>query len=305
MLSDEKRRLMLTYRLWRALKRPPRNHPLFRRALSGAKDDVPPLTGLAISWLFMCSAFALCGAVIWTAIPLTVLALVTGLNTLMGALWATSIATTIAQAQSRGQMGILGVLPLGPLGVAWALTTGCLHRRSGFFWVPFLVQLMTIILLILLAAGIVITQVVIMNERVGSASQASNQDIIPLAMIAMAFVAGFFFDHTHSVVMACLLGMLAPVDARYSAEVRLRGLLGYLLLQVSQYVLVAVLVTRVLIPLFDLRDLSDGRALLMVCVMALLFFVAMRELVNQALWRTLRWRLNVEEAEERVVFSGA
>src|SRR5262245_50453520 len=134
---------MTTWRLWRALTRPPFHHPLFWRTVMNKEPDTAPRQrpsgqlALGFILLFICSSALFPRQI--TAVALLLFMLVPFLlliftfnGMIYGLIWSVKISTTIARTYESSIFEVLSMSPPGALGATWAMGTGCLYRNREF-----------------------------------------------------------------------------------------------------------------------------------------------------------------------------
>ncbi len=292
----------LSIRLWTALKYPPNHHPLFRYALSQARKEQPRVTSGFFLWAFTCSSITFFSTAILNWLPLLLLLLFMLGNTAYSARWALRISHVLMQEKLQNRYDLLAALPSGRLGTAWALSTGCLHQRMSFRWVPYLVGAMTVILVVTLLMSTGITWVVLQDATMSEALRLANSNILLTSAVGLPICVLFYLDHQYSTLTAVLLAMIATVDRQMLAEVRTRVLLLFLALQAIIYL--GVFGTAANLPLL-LDSPRPPIAVLAQIITGTALFLFLREGVIRRLWHTLTDRLHAEEAEITLVLRPA
>lgn len=293
--------MFLSSRLWTALKHPPRHHPLFRYALAQARKEQPRVTSGFFMWAFACSSLTFFSTVILDWLPLLVLLLFLLLNTVYAARWALRISHMLMLEKEQSRYDLLAALPAGRLGTSWALSTGCLHQRMSFRWIPYLVGALTIILILTLLMTSGITLIVLQDQNMSEMLRLANNHILVTSLLALPVCGLFYLDHQYAMLTGLLVAMLAPIDQNMIAEARTRVLLLFLSLQMLIYL--AVFGVTANLPAM-LRTTPEVDRLLQVFVGTILFF-SLREWLVRRLWRTLTRALHAEEAEIELVLQPA
>src|SRR5262245_42171716 len=106
---------MLTWKLWRGLKKPISRHPLFQRIMAAPPQDMP--------WYITC-------AVIVVA-PFLILPAIVFLSAVYGLRWAMNIAGAIAREREAGMYELVSLTPAGAFGSSRAIVAACLHRNES------------------------------------------------------------------------------------------------------------------------------------------------------------------------------
>ncbi|MCA9914126.1 MAG: hypothetical protein KC496_12290 [Anaerolineae bacterium] len=293
--------MLLSFRLWTALKNPPRNHPLFHYALSQARKEQPRVTSGFFMWAFACSSITFFSTVILDWIPLLVLVIFLLGNTLYGVRWSLRISHMLMQEKEHRRYDLLAALPPGRLGTSWALSTGCLHQRTSFRWVPYLVGALTIILILTLLMTFGITLIVLQDDTMSEVLRLANSNILATSALALPVCALFYLDHQYATLTGILIAMLAPVDQNMIAEARTRVLLLFLSLQMLVY----LVVFGVVLNLPEILRTAPEIEMLLQVIVGTCLFLGVREALVRGLWQTLTRTLHAEEAEIELVLQPA
>jgi hypothetical protein len=264
-------RMPLTWRLWRRLRQPAEDSPIYRRAFGERGPAVPWYVGCAelIGFILIAPMLLLMGPV-------------------YGVAWTVGISGNLAALMSHGEYDLLSLTPGGPLTVAWAIARATLDRNGTFAnasarntWAGRLM----IVLLVYFAA--------VISPR----SRAGEPIAVPLLELAalMAFIS---VDHVQSIVFAVLIGMLAPTVATDRSSIRITALAGYVGVQLGSY-----LAALLIIVTFDTVLGAAGAPELLRAALALvgglLLFAVGREWLLHGLWRSVRDRLNADAVLDR------
>ncbi|MEO0599132.1 MAG: hypothetical protein AAF126_23685, partial [Chloroflexota bacterium] len=248
--------MMISLKLWRALRNPPRRHPLFEQVLKNSRRDTFQVTSGFIIWglLFVSALFVATMIVKWMA--LLVVGAFLFLNSVYAARWAIRIANTILTEKETRRYDLLASLPTGLLGTSWALSTGAIHRRSSFRWMPYLVLMTVITSLIALCTLVTVTFGLLDQISRTDTMLAAHIDFINTGIIAIPFVIWFYVDHLYSILTAVLVAQVVTVDADYSADGQVMGLLGFMAVQVLIYALTFGIAVVVVPALFSAIGLT-------------------------------------------------
>jgi hypothetical protein len=106
---------MMTWRLWRRLKRPPADNPIYQRALAEAGAPIP--------WYMGCAEF---GAFL-LIVPVFLMT-----SFAYSLAWAVGISGAIVRRHSTGVYPLLAITPYGPLETQWALAAAIIYRNNTF-----------------------------------------------------------------------------------------------------------------------------------------------------------------------------
>jgi hypothetical protein len=264
---------MTTRQLWRALRRPLKDHPLYQRVTDDTYDDRTRWNRLLQNLLTQGQLWILPLLFMTNmrTIPLVVLG-----GTLGGIIWAISISSRIHAEQNKHTYELLCVTPGGTIGVVWATITGCLHRErtfdtinSGEAWV----------IRILVFVPFILSANLFMERFFGVTDQITIFWIVALMAI-------FYLDHVQSMVLGCLCAAVSthlPVNI----DKRLGALIGFLAFQVSTY-LITVVVSMVILPaLYPIADIQDWLVDFTHPFLTLVVFYLSREFIIGKLWQCL------------------
>lgn len=289
--------MALSWRIWRALRNPPRQHPLFRQVLAKTEAINPRPTGAFFTWMFMCTTLTFFWTTIFQWVLVFLLLLLLGFNTLYGLRIAWSISGTIGDEKERQRYDLLAALPFGLFGTSWAISTGCLHRRWSFRWVPFVVQATCIVFLATLLFGNTMTYFFLKDDSLSTAVEAANIDLLKVGILMVPGVVVFYLDHLYSNVTAVLFGIAAAAFARNGTEARLQAFPGFLSLQLIVYAVAYGLIAIWLPQVLNWLGFVEVEALLLLSLIGVVFFVILREGFVRWLWRHMVARLNETETE--------
>ncbi len=293
---------MISWQLWKALQRPPINHPLFKRTagieriskrlMLFAEGLAPATLGtgalLCVAMWFLPYVTLLAQLfIVWGIAPLAFI-MVNG--TLFGGIWAATIGKNIAAEYTRKRYELLCLSPAGTLLTNWAICTACLHRNQLFHFIHS--QRNTIIYQVIIPASALL----ILGFTL-SAPPPRGAALIANIVGYTCVIVAFFGDYIYSMVLCSLAGMLSPAVARNSLNAPMWAMSIFLVFQSSSYVVVLVIDLVVLPVIFGLLQLQGLYADLVLALLRLLVFFAVREMVIAYLWRLLLSRLNIDQPE--------
>ncbi|NWF68681.1 MAG: hypothetical protein HXY40_06325 [Chloroflexi bacterium] len=257
--------------LWAALNSPRVRHPLFRHIVRQSDTDaLNHLTSVitTIIWVFLCPlacALPLAGLCVFLALP--------------GAQLAMKVSGALSREHANGTYPLLGVMPLGRMGVSWMI---CTVFRDGR---PFeLDALLTRDELALIVFFLVIVSLVF-----------GISGLAAIFLCCLVFLLAYI-DFAHSLVLGALVGIWAS-DTTNRLDARIQALTAYVAFQAAIYLLI-VLVGLLLLPLVmgNLMPALVFRVLLLVIALGLLL-LALRETLLLCLWRLIRRQLNDDFGE--------
>jgi hypothetical protein len=216
-------------------------------------------------------------------------------GTVYGVYWALSIAETILHEQEHGTRDLLCILPVGQLGATWLLATGRLHRRDTFHQVHGTVRGLVIIGLITLClvAAIIVFNLVYSQSPPLPVRLQAFATLVTTATVLI----GFYVDHVQSLIVGCLVGMIAPTYGSNRVEIRLWTFGVFLLLQACHYLLFWIVGMIAFGSLFDLLQMQGAVSAFLLSLARLGVFFGARDIVIAQLWSSLQRRLNASEYE--------
>ena len=240
------------------------------------------------------TSMGFCWMVVFDWIPVLVALVLIFANTIFSVSWSVNISNTIVDEKTHNRFDLLAAMPPGTSGVSWAMCTGYLHRQASFRWVPFVVRVLSLVLLLTFIAATIISLAIIQDASMTDLALVANTRIVGIALAGIFFVIAFYCDHLYTVIIAALTGMMAPVDVLTGSEARLRALSAFLLVQCLTYVTCWFVV--ITLP-GGLGTHVSVAAVLAQCIISLAFFLALRELTVRLMWNRLVTQLNAGEAE--------
>ncbi len=290
---------IVTWKLWRALQRPPLRHPLYRRALilkpvEGLRFDEAVtlrfLWRLVLPLLFM-SIFALT-PIILPLVVVTPLLLPLIVNW-CGIQWAIKTGGTIASENEQGTYDLVALTPPGAFGASWTICSACIHRGSSFADLHTFVRVLVKFLFVMTGIGFVIAMLIAIGRPLGDFERATfSQTTFVTLLHAAALIGAFYLDHVQSAVVGGLVGMLAPIYVQNRFDARAWGLFGFLFLQISAYLLTWFLGFQVIPALYEGLNLNGFYAEVSVPILRVAVFYFIREGIIAGLWQVLMGRLN-------------
>ncbi|MGJ3240389.1 MAG: hypothetical protein ACFE0Q_16900 [Anaerolineae bacterium] len=306
-----KRAFFLTWHLWSAVRYPRRQHPIFRygfrQRFAGTRSG-GDWRGVQIGIGLFVGLFAVIFPVqalvigLGVAISLPVLMLI-GNGTVLGLIWMLAISQAIATAQAKQQFDLMQLSPAGALGVAWMLATGIVHR-DGWHRQSYRVVL-RVLRAVLILLGIACVVMLMLIASTPSAGLRAEQarfigDILQLCLLALAL----WLDHVQSILIALLLGILAPTFLKDALPRRTLLVLIFVVTQILTYLLVLVIYQLARVIALSLLGMLWFTPLLLMIIGVFSLF-ALRETIMSILWQvmviryddvTLTYYLNVRNA---------
>jgi len=267
---------VITIRLWRALRHPPLEHPLYQRLVMGRLDALP-----CIAW-----GLALLAA------PFILLPALLLIGTTYGFIWTMNISHAIVREKSSGNYDLVNLTPCGEFGQNWIMSTACVHRNQAYtrinsfgLWV--------------LRIGVPLSFII---PSVGGNSPYGYRSVIFMPLIGATVIVVMLVDHYQSIAAGLLAGLLAPTISDDRSNVRLTavGLFGGV--QIGMYAVTGI-VTFALSPTFyDALDKNDVLVGAIILSFLVILLCSLREVMLIILWRQVIARLNStqDEAHEQI-----
>lgn len=287
--------LMISRRIWNAIKRPPRVHPLFRyvaadsvlspgRSISSTAVFfiVLLLTVAALISREFSSALSL---IIFLTIPLLVANFVfTG--PIYGLRWAMRSGQAVATLRRLGSYDLLCLTPPGALNINWLTCTAVLHRHIG----TTLLQSQS------LWPGrmfLVLPLVIFLSIQANVVGQPGLNTLV-MSLYLLLTVVWFYLEDIQSMALGGLLGMLIPTYTSIVLEVNLLTIMVYLLVQLPIYLLVVVLLHTILPAIYTVAGFEGWLADISRPALVLTMLFGLREGILWLLWHHLAQRLHIE-----------
>ena len=117
------------WRLWKGLKNPASDHPVFVRVMDDSYDDATRMSRLAQN-IFLQGQVWLWPLLFIIDMRLVCLMALSG--TFSGAILTLRISSRITSEQQSRTFDLLCMTPGGTIRTLWAICTGCLHREQAF-----------------------------------------------------------------------------------------------------------------------------------------------------------------------------
>lgn len=288
---------MLSWKLWRSLNNPPRHHPLFQYVLTKAKNEEPRVTPGFFMWAFMCSSLTFFWTLVVDWLPYLLLGILILFNTIYSMRWVLRISATIASEKEQNRYDLLASLPSGLLGISWAISTGCVHRRSSFRWMPYLILLGVLNVTCMLTLFTGLTAIIIKNASFSDRELINNLNLMQLGIIGIALMVIFYFDHIYSILSAILVGQLVSADNTNSTEARIRAFVGFFTLQCVLYSVSYGVLIFALPGIVHFVGLEGTELTMSLAFIAIVFYLFLREGSVNLLWYTLK-RLSLADEKE-------
>jgi hypothetical protein len=181
----------------------------------------------------------------------------------------------------------------GGIGASWAICTAAIHRNQSLQQIQspmsWIVRLGFTLLLLASLGNFV-------EPLVPSEADIAMQTLIPLLYL-FTLSAALYVDHMQSVAMGSLIGMLMPTYTRSRVDAGIGSLIVFLLFQVMTYVLTLFIGFSLISSLLGSLAVSAVAASIILPILRLGIFYAIREAIINGLWRVLVERLNIAASE--------
>jgi hypothetical protein len=269
----------LTWKVLRALRNPPGNDALYWHIVTGDWSAPPPYHtssfGCSITWLVIAALLylSMCGRGALSIGIITLFSVVAG--SAHGLIAAYQISRKITEIKARRVYDFLCLSPSGECRVNWALCAGCLHRYNAFRLMFMFVMIAAVFTSFHLLS--------IVLRRVDWTAGEADMVLLSMTAVPLLLVA----DYAQSLVIAALLGILAPTSTNNSTEARLVAVAGFLTLQTGAYTLWLLLASASA----QAANAAYGEAVVLTIASAIAV-VIIRELVVAALLHVLARRFD-------------
>jgi|GEM_PF-758614 len=291
---------MSTWRLWRLLRQPPLDHPLYQRGVTSYSLSPALRHRLWLTVLFIMFVSG-CGGIFFPRLqwllpftllmvaPVLLLIYFIGTGTFFGAFWAVTIANRVATERQRGTFDLLCLSPSGAFGVCRVMASARLDREGHLH--SLYAQKAT---LSMAAAGLVIFLALFLADDPGFYGGVPSW--LYISSYGLIVVAAFYVDFIQSVVIAVLIGLLMPTRTTDPFDARVWAVGSFLFAQVSVYVLTWLIGFHALPALYEGAGITGIVADLSLAALRLLIFCGMREVIVIGLWLALADALNVDRS---------
>jgi hypothetical protein len=268
---------MLSWKLWRGLRRAFPEHPLYTRVLGTAFKPM----GLAMAC-----------AIILVA-PFLLLPGLLFMSAIYALRWAVQIASIIAREREASTYDLVALTPFGPLGCNRAISAACLHRHESLEQIQspgaWIMRMVFSLILVVSFAGFT-------EPILSDLYDPGLNTFIALFYLATMALA-IMIDHVQSIVAGNLIGMLTPHYVRGRVDAGLVAFAGFVGVQLVTYVFTLLAGFRVLPDVLLAVNAAPLFITLSLPLIRLALFCTVREFLIQVLWRALISELNVTTAE--------
>ena len=303
--------MLLTWKLWRAMRSPPAvGHAVFRR-IATTPSFFPVRWSVKITdqmiWIILIPImlifvhyFGISGilivffgipALIIIAILITPLALPIAVG-LAGGMWAARISHTLVRERQSHTYDLLCAMPDGKLGANWAIASGSLHQGNIFS------LLRAVMVLALLLGGALLALLMIVTVVLALRSNPTETIIVALRTICdiVVLLLLFYAHFVQSVVMSVLVGVFIPTHLSNRIDAPWIAFALTLVLQLGTLLILYFFMT-IAGPVLGTLTPSTPVAFIGVPFVYLLFFLLLRDAVTLGLWHSITERLNAHSTE--------
>lgn len=281
----------MTRKLWRALRRPPATHPIFRRTvlLPGRRSRrYFSWASMAITLVLSLSDFM--PTLLLLLIPIVLL--VSGV--LYGIECSMRVSHAIASERQNGTYQLLAMCPPGALAVCWVICTSTVYRNREFERLHEIIQASVNIALI----GIIILFVLVVTISTAAATPYNNGAFTPPMLMNIGVVfAVMYWEFIQSVVLGCIIGILISTYTQNGLDASLLAPSVFLLIKMAVYALTALLGLSVLPDVFAYLPLEGSMAGVVLTVLRGLIFIGLQEGAVHVSWQHLVSRVNASRKD--------
>jgi hypothetical protein len=261
---------MLTFWLWKSLRRADTSHPLYTRIYM-----TPPVP---MPWYIALLVIALAPFLLLPGIVL--------MSAVYSLRWSAQVAATLAEERAAGRFELLS---LTPPGAVWATCRACLQRHGSMGQIQSIGSwVMRVAFLWLIATSLR-----------GSPAPFRQVDWRPTYSFLILF-AGLAIDHAESIVMACLVGTLVATRTTGRVEAML-GAAGIFALFEIVTVVAPLLIGLIVLPgIYTALNAPSLGTAITTPLITLLLFAGLREAVITSFWRAVRDAVNAGPDDVRL-----
>jgi hypothetical protein len=280
-------RLTITWRLWRALIRPPARSPIYRRAqelpppkpkrLPRDWDLFPLLILIVLAAIFP----ALLILIVFGGLLILILTIPLS-NTGYSLRTIAKVTPPLAAEIQSGSFTVLSVTPGGAFGSLWAIITGTLNQKVRFDGYP-LVQII----------GITLGAIGVFWAFLGSLTALTREREffwMPGVILILSMTL-FRLDYIYSMVAGTLTAILSSSVSRQSGDAAAFAIGMFIGIQAGVY-LPPVFMLLIYARLTAQLDYVPLRDALWIAATSIVF-ILLREGVNNLLWRQVCNRLDI------------
>lgn len=287
---------MLTWKLWRALNRLPARSSLYRRMFlyQGITDSIDfsrlPLYGVFRNAGLVAMPIVLILIGIPLMIPLFYLLMLIAplllplVNTICAASLAVKVSGSIVREREHHTYDLLCTTPEGTLGMHWSYCVGLLHFHVIYRRV----------MLGALMVGIVASAFGLPAMAIFGAS-----DISPVVALVRGLALGAIFvvDYAQTLILSSLISLLIPTRVESETDARIWAAGVFVVMQIVVYLPTLLLTVYALPNTLNLLGSDPLLSSLLIPLLMISFFLALRGLIITALWHAVEQQLTTTALE--------
>ncbi len=288
---------MYTWSMWRSVRWPRYDHPLFTRlsyrpgSASFGSWQLSFFLGLLVAFFALLLAAP---ALLMLMLVFSPLLYVTLTASFFGLLTSSYVSTTIARERLRETYDVLCVTPEGALQMNWMIFTVKLHQES------ILRRGLEEILTISRGLGALAVVVAVVGVLPSIGVEDVDGEVMRAtvtgcaAMIVLSL--GVYVDYVQALLVGGMLALLIGNSTRSTQDARLWALGLFLTVQIGGYLGMLVCGIIAFPSAARLLALSENAVALLAPPLMLLSLALFREALLRVLWHTLATRLNAESS---------
>lgn len=291
--------MFFTWRLWRELRHPPGDHPLFWHYRWRVSAQPAPKRMAYWRWLLLLALLLICASLFLMSPTAFILIVLIGVvllpvaillfnSMIIGSVWTHQISAALAREYQSGRYDLLSITPRGALGISWILGAGILHRESWMRTLARVVRLVSTVLLVTFLLVTVLVTVTLYSTTDDLQRRELQLTVLQSVLPLLALAGILWLDRIQATVTALLVGITLPMLLREVTAVRIVAVLAYCVAQVGGYMLIVLLALLLNIILQVLIGGVLADVFLTFCVV-LLYYV-LREALIGVLLMLLRWQ---------------
>lgn len=277
---------MISLRVWRALNSPPGVHPLFQRTVL-LPANVPrhyfTLANSTVNFVLGIGHHAPTLLLLFMPPILSLIGIGYGLEC------ALRISTAIARGVEDNTYSLLALTPGGPINASWVISASALYRNRDFDRLRTTIY-GTLIFSLALAPLYTLFSLVFSVDINGHFM--SSADVFANFVNFLTTLAVVYLEYIQSTVQGVLVGILIPSYVNNRLDANLYALGSFLLLQFAAYSAFILAGFGILNALIDRLPVHEGAALILLALLRIVTFFAIREVILNGLWRLVATRLN-------------
>jgi hypothetical protein len=305
---------LLTLKLWRLLYYPDMTNPLFRHiVLQQAIQEAPPINWKLVQpWLTRLALVVVLAVLLvdplklilaLIIIPVSLLSLLVLLPlslpvimNVVGGMWTAEIGGELARQRLLRRYDLISVSLDGSLHTSWMIAAACIHRGYLFVALHACVRAAIIISALLMGGLLLLTLSV-----ADGLPEAHLIRAVRTGVDVVALLAGFYAYYMQTLVLCIVTGMAMSAYIDNPFEVRVMGVMTFVGVQLGSLVVLALLGSALFAPLETLLLPAAPAVFIMLPLVYLAGWLALREAMIAALWYMITERLNGSPVEQALL----